>query len=393
MSKRSIISAALLVSGTAIGAGMLALPVLTAQSGFWPGLMIFALCWLFMACTGLLFLEVALEMGRPANILSMAKHTLGVPGKAFSWVLYLFLFYAITVAYMAGGGEILATFSDGGIAHWQGILLFVLLFAPCAYLGTSAVKRVNVVLMVGLIATYLIFVVTGAPHIQPERLTRTEWNASLIALPVAFTAFGYQGIIPSLVVHMGQNAKKLRIAILLGSFLPFLVYAVWEALVLGIVPLEGPGGLQHALQQGHTAVYPLRDLLQSPWLFTVGQAFAFFALTSSFLGVSLGLTDFLIDGFGCSHKGLPRFCVALLVYLPPLAITLTYPNIFLQALDYAGGFGAALLLGLLPIAMVWANRYHKKRPSTHPLGGGRPLLIFLILVVLLDLAVELHKFF
>jgi tyrosine-specific transport protein len=89
----SILSGTLLVAGTSIGGGMLALPVLTSLGGFAPSLVIYFFCWLFMASTGLLFLEISLWMPEEANIVSMAERTLGKVGKFFSWGLYLFLFY------------------------------------------------------------------------------------------------------------------------------------------------------------------------------------------------------------------------------------------------------------------------------------------------------------
>ena len=105
--KSSVLAGSLLVAGTSIGGGMLALPVLTAYAGFLPSAVIFFLCWLFMASTGLLFLEVSQWMQRDANIVSMAESTLGKVGKYFAWVVYLFLFYCLTVAYMVGCGNTL----------------------------------------------------------------------------------------------------------------------------------------------------------------------------------------------------------------------------------------------------------------------------------------------
>ena len=46
----------LLVAGTTIGAGMLALPVSTAFMGFYPSLLIFAICWFFMLISAVFFL-------------------------------------------------------------------------------------------------------------------------------------------------------------------------------------------------------------------------------------------------------------------------------------------------------------------------------------------------
>ena len=97
-SLRKAIGGALLVGGTAIGAGMLALPVVTGMGGFFPAIVIFIICWLFSACTGLLLLEVCLWMPNDANIISMAHHLLGPIGKISAWILYLFLFYCLTIA-------------------------------------------------------------------------------------------------------------------------------------------------------------------------------------------------------------------------------------------------------------------------------------------------------
>lgn len=80
----------LLVSGTTIGAGMLALPVCTGLAGFFPSLVLFILYWIFMTYTAFLFLEVNLWMGRSANIISMAKRTLGRWAQIASWIVYLF---------------------------------------------------------------------------------------------------------------------------------------------------------------------------------------------------------------------------------------------------------------------------------------------------------------
>ena len=96
--KGSVFGGSLLVAGTSIGGGMLALPVLTGLAGFMPSIVIYLLCWLFMASTGLLFLEISQWMRgegnkEESNIVSMAEKILGKSGKGFAWMVYLFLFY------------------------------------------------------------------------------------------------------------------------------------------------------------------------------------------------------------------------------------------------------------------------------------------------------------
>ena len=96
----SLIGGTLLVAGTCIGGGVLALPVLTSMGGFLPSLTLYLLCWAFMACTGMLYLEVIHWMDGESNIVSMAEKTLGKLGKAFTWAIYLFFFYSLSVAYV-----------------------------------------------------------------------------------------------------------------------------------------------------------------------------------------------------------------------------------------------------------------------------------------------------
>lgn len=382
----------LLVAGTTIGAGMLALPVVTAEGGFLPSLGIYALCWAFMSCTGLLLLEVCLRLAPDANLVSMAGAYLGRFGKVFAWVLYLFLFYCLSIAYVSGGGSLLLGWIGLQLPASAGSLLFVALLAPFVYFGARAVDRINSLLMIGLVVSYLAFILLGAPYVSAKNLQVSNWPMSLKALPVIFTAFSYQGVIPSLATYMKRDAKRLRIAILAGTSLAFLIYVAWELLILGIVPLEGEKGLSQAIREGVTAVEPLKAHLGTGIVYAVGQSFAFFAITTSFLGVTLGLMDFLADGLKMPKVGLRRLFLAFLTFAPPLAIALTYPSIFLKALGFAGGIGCALLLGFLPALLAWiARSKHPEEPML--LGGGRKLLLLLFLFVGLELLLELSQEF
>jgi tyrosine-specific transport protein len=391
--KGSVLGGALLVAGTSIGGGMLALPVLTSLAGFMPSLVVYLLCWLFMASTGLLFLEISQWIKGESNILSMAERTLGKPGRYFAWVIYLFLFYCLTVAYMVGCGNIFVELSQYRIPDWLGPLLFVILFAPFILISTAWASHLNIWLVAGLALSYLGFVFLGVYYVKPLLLKYHDWSYSMRVLPIAFTSFAYQGIIPTLASYMHHDAKNIRKAILIGSFIPMIAYTIWQALIMGIVPLEGPNGLKDALSQGQNAVHPLKYFIENEFVYVLGQAFAFFALITSFLGVALGLRDFLADGLNVHKDVKGKLLLALLVLLPPLCIAVSYPHVFLIALDYAGGFGCALLLGLLPIVMAWRGRYALDLPFSPQLPGGKIALICLGVFVSIELLSEFRQLF
>jgi tyrosine-specific transport protein len=388
--KTNIFRGTLLVAGTSIGGGMLALPVLTSLTGFLPSMLVYLLCWLFMATTGLLLLEICLWMEDGVNLRTMAERTLGVYGKYAAWILYLFLFYCLTLAYIVGCGDLVVEALQGTIPEWVGSLVFVLLFAPLIFAGAHLAGRINVWLMLGLAVTYCAFVFLGYRHVNPELWKFRDWSYFPMAFPIAFTAFAYQGIIPTLVTYMHREPNHSRIAIMIGSFLPFIVYIIWQALIMGIVPTHGPGGLAEALENGDNAVQPLKHFLQSSSVYIIGQFFAFFALVTSFLGVTLGLFDFLADGLSVKKTPSGKALLCFLIFVPPLIVSFTNPGLFLMALDFAGGFGCSLLLGLMPVLMVWAGRYYLGYESTFRVPGGKSLLIVLIAFVVFVLACQFY---
>ena len=78
-------------------------------------------------------------------------------------------------------------------------------------------------------------------------------------------------------------------------------------------------------------------------------------MVTAFLGVSLGLFDFLADGLKLQKTGSQGKYTLALTFLPPLAVVLFNPGIYLQALSYAGVCCVILLL-LLPAIMSWRGR-------------------------------------
>lgn len=379
----------LLVAGTSIGVGMLALPLATADGGFFPSLIIYALCWLFMLFTGLLILEACIWMPRDSNLVTLSSHLLGKSGKAFCWIVYLFLFTCLMIAHVSGGGNVVHQISAGNIPEWAGTIVYVLIFAPAVYLGTRTVDRLNLILMAGVLITYLLFVTAAVGHVNFDLLGRMKWPKAWAALPVVFTAFGYQSLIPTLMSYMNRNVKRVKTAIILGTAIPFIIYVIWEFLILGIIPAEGTGGLIEALHQGQNAVNPLGQYLHNSSLMTVGTAFAFFALTTSFVGISIAYVDFLADGLKVTKKGLTKLGLCAIIFLIPLIITLTNPGLFIQALNVAGGIGVALLLGVMPILMVWVGRYKKGHSLIHQqVPGGKAFLALLMAFIVFELIIE-----
>lgn len=388
---RKTLQGILLIAGTTIGGAMLALPVVTGLAGFFPSMLVYLLCWLFMASTGLLFVELCSWMDKEANLITMARRTLGWWGTCVAWALYIFLFYSLILAYLVGSGDLVAQLFDERVSEWVGAVLFAMVTAPLIFVGPRAVSPLNVLFMLGLGISYVLFIILGAPYVNHEMLAHHDWSQIFLGLPIAFTAFAYQGTVPTVFNFVERNVSRARTAVLVGSFLPFIAYIIWQWLILGIVPVTGEDGLLATLESGGNAVKPLKHFIQNPAVFLVGEFFAFFALITSFFGVSLGLIDFLADGLKIKRTTQGRVLLCLVLFVPPLTIAYVHPHLFLAALNYAGGIGCALLLGLLPICMVWSGRYRMGHTSEIVLPGGKKVLILLALFALFELACDLLR--
>lgn len=390
----SVLGGILLISGCCIGAGMLGLPVISASIGFFPSLLMFFLVWAFMFVTGLLLLEVSLWYPSEVGIITMAKRTLGSFGQVVGWILFLFLFYSLMVAYIAGSGALVSdflwNFSAYRIPHWAGSLGFILLFGALIYLGTGTVDRFNRLLMIGLILTYGILVGMGLGSVKFENLEYRNWKASLFVIPVMVVSFGYHNLIPSMKTYLQGDRKKLLLTLFFGSLIPLVVYLLWQLIIMGIVPLQT---FTEALNNEELATQALVSTVGASWLALVADYFAFFSIVTSFLAVALSLVDFLADGCSIKKTSGRKVLLCCLALAPPFFFSLWQPMIFLSAITYAGAFGAVVLFGILPVLMVWSGRYRMGKKETLVPGGKFTLLVILLfslMVISTKLADSLH---
>ena len=363
----------LLIVGTTVGAGIIGLPVDTSPVGFFPSLILLFGCWLLMLATAYFFLDVNMSIKGESNLISMARCTLGRWGQGLSWIVYLLLLYSLTAAYIALSAKL---FSEGyyfvtGSALPSGIACFLLplVFGGFIYLGTEGVDLINRVMMIGLVVTYFLLILFLPEKVQVERLFRADFRPASTVLPVIIVSFGYHIIIPSLVTYMNHNKKKLRWVLFVGSLIPLIFYVVWQLLTMGAIPFTGEAGFQALLQRDQPVTEALVAVLQSTWIQVAAGLFSFFVVVTSFLGVTLSLSDFLMDGLRIKKSWEGKLGALALTFLPPLFFVLTYERGFYLALRYGGVFVAILLI-FLPALMAWKL----KKPTFYRTIWGRLLL-------------------
>jgi len=381
--KNRALGSVFIVAGTTIGAGMLAMPLAAAGVGFATTLGLLFILWAVMCYTALLLLEVYQHVPAETGLGSLAQRYLGRYGQVITGFSMMFLMYALTAAYISGAGELLAS----SISEWfnvslsssAGVLIFTLVAGGVVCIGTSLVDLFNRFLFSAKILFLVIMLALLMPHVHQANLLTMplEKGLALSALPVIFTSFGFHGSVPSIVSYMGGNIRQLRKVFITGSAIPLVAYIFWQMATLGSIDSHTFMGLLASQSGLNGLLLALRDdVVASAHVELAIHLFADLALATSFLGVSLGLFDYLADLFRRRNSVSGRLQTGIITFLPPLAFALFYPRGFVMALGYAG-VALAILALLLPSMLAWQSRKHHPQSGYRVLGGKPALcLIF-----------------
>lgn len=370
----------LLIIGTSIGGGMLALPVATAAGGFYYSVLAFIFCWFIMTAGAFLILEVLQPLPQGSNMISLARHYLGKPGEMVVWLFYLALLYSLVGAYISGGTDVLNNALqqfDIQLPLSMVSAIYTLTFSFIIYKGIYWVDYVNRVLMFGKLGTYLILVLIVAPFVKFLHLNSGTLKGLLPNLSILITSFGFASIVPSLRDYWHNDIAALKKIIFWGSLTPLVCYLIWNLVIMGSV---GQDALNALVSSAHATSGVGKALLEKTSSESILGLFDFFScicMLTAFLSVSLGLYDFLADGFKMKKSGLQGKTVLAMTFLPPLALVIVNPGIYLSALNYAGSFCIILLL-FIPVLMSWKFRKQSKSIDII-LPGQKWVLSFLLI--------------
>lgn len=375
------VGSTLLVAGTMIGAGMLAMPLTSAGIGFGFTLVLLLGLWALLTFSALLFVELYQTAESDAGIGTLAEQYFGKAGCIIATAVLIIFLYALIAAYISGGGSLLKDLLPESFGDKVSVLLFTVIFGSFIVIGTHSVDKINRVLFFVMLAAFAMVLSLMLPEIKFDNLMATPIDKALIisASPVFFTAFGFHGSIPSLNKYLDGNVKALRFSILVGSAITLCAYILWQLSTHGLLT-------QNEFLQILKEDATLNGLVKATFAITGSNViasavklFSTLALITSFLGVGLGLLECIEDLLKRSFNVTAgRISLGLLTFIPPLVFALFYPEGFILALGYAGQMFAFYAV-VLPVSLVWkARRTHTNLPYK-VWGGNLTLIIVLVL--------------
>ena len=397
----SLIGGACIIAGVCVGAGMLALPL--AGAGAWSlwATAAIVLTMLMMTLSGWLLLEAYKHYDLRASFNTVTRDVLGAPVNVINNLAVYFVGGILLYAYITRMGLMLHDISGGSLSPAIASILACLVGGAFVWHSTRAVDRISVLLIVFMVATFLfsIYGLISGVHLDTlfNRLPHPADSDGgyaryiLAFLPVCLTSFGYHHSVTSMRAYYSEERQAAR-AILYGTLLAMGIYLLWTLSIFGNLP-RGELGPIAAADSVEQLTAKLGAILHSSQLGNIISAFALGAVVSSFIGVGLGVFDYLADTFHFADNRLGRSQTWLATFLPPLVCSLLWPMGFTMAIGYAGAV-ATIWTCMVPAALVWKTRArHGTTGYTVPGGAALLAVVFLygVLVALFHFLNMLHK--
>ena len=346
MSKRTTLEAVAVVMGTIIGAGVLGIPFVVARAGFLTGLVTLAILTAVVVTMHLMLAEVAARTKGTHQLTGYAERYLGKKGKALMAFGMILSLYGALTAYLIGLSQSFTELIGFGKELWWGLAFFGVAGAA-VFVGLSLVKRFEMALTFLILVVVLALGIASSPHIDPQALT--HYASSKLFLPYGVILFALLGTvaIPEAARVLHREPEKLKRAVLWGTVIPAIVYAIFALIVVGVT---GSDTTEIA-----TIGLGLR-LGQAATIF--GSLFAIVAMSTSFLTIGLALLDMYHYDYGLTHV-----TSWLLTLTPPLIAFLFSLTSFATTLGLVGGI-AGSVEGLLIVALfVKARKEGDRTPA------------------------------
>lgn len=370
---------------------MLGLP--SAGAGAWTiwSIAALSLTMIMMTFSGWMLLEALRNYDRRASFSTATKELLG---QKFNWFNNLTVYFVggiLLYAYITSSGLIIDNLLHLG--SQVASVLFVAIFSAFVWHSTRAVDRISVVLILFMVLSFVFGISGLANNINMATLfdqvnQQDEYAPYAMAmLPVALTSFGYHHSVASLRAYYG-NETRAKWAILGGTVIALALYTLWMVSIFGNLPRDQ---FASVIEQGGNVdvlLNALGNVIESESVASAINAFSMAAILSSFIGVGLGVFDYLADllGFDNSRKG--RSKTWLVTFIPPLVLSLLFPFGFVIAIGYAGA-AATVWACITPALLVRKSRKLSQGAEPHLAPGGN---IAIAAVIIFGIATAVFHF-
>lgn len=299
--RKPFFGSAFIFAGTSIGANMLVLLLVTAQLGLPLALFMTLIFWGIMMTSAHAFTHIALHFPRGSSLFKISHKALGTPGLINSTICSVGLFGSLLSAYALGMAAIIQYYVTMPLT----IIVLGCIFLcaiPLFFWHTKGIDHImrRLFFLKAIILICAIIFIAPYSVIPVINWTYTpDAHGFFEASVLLFAAFGFHGSITAIITYAGKNKEHLRKSIIVGSLLPLIFYLIWQVLLLSDVSIQELQTIKfmtNSTRHIRALIDALSARSDTVFLMHTLNAFAFFLLLTSFLGVGIGLYSFLNDG-------------------------------------------------------------------------------------------------
>lgn len=363
--------------GTAIGAGVLFLPINAGAGGLIPLLIMAILAFPMTFFAHRALTRFVLSGKNPnADITDVVEEHFGVGAGKIITLLYFFAIYPILLMYSVA----ITNTVDSFIVHQLGLvsppraLLSLILIAgmmTVVRFGEQMIVKAMSVLVFPFVAVLMLLAAYLVPHWHGAALETLSfaqsgsdssiWMTLWLAIPVMVFSFNHSPIISSFAVakraEYGAGAEKKCSRILASAHLMMVVTVMF--FVFSCVLSLSPADLQAAKAQNITILSYLANHFNVPMIAWMGPIVAIVAITKSFLGHYLGAREgfngmvaksLRSRGKTITPQKMNRLTTLFMLLTTWLVATLN-PSI-LGMIETMGGPVIAMILFLMPMYAI-----------------------------------------
>lgn len=371
---------ALSLFGTAVGAGVLFLPIKAGAGGFWP-LVILAL--IAAPMTWLAHKSLArfvLSAKNPeADITDTVEEHFGKAGANLITFAYFFAIYPIVLIYGVGITNTVDSFMVNqlgmdSVPRWLLSGALITLMTCGVIFGKELMLKATSAMVYPLVFILLALSVYLIPDWNTSMVSVSpDWSSMpsvvWLAIPIIVFSFNHSPVISQFSKEQrrvyGDNAVAKTdmitggAAMMLMSFVMFFVFSV----VLSLSPEQ----LATAQSENISVLSYLANVHESPLISILGPIVAFAAITSSYFGHFLGAHEGLV-GLVKSHskapvKSIEKVSLAFIV-ITTWIVAIINPSI-LGMIETIGAPMIAAILFIMPVfAMYTVPAMAKYKTST-----------------------------
>jgi tyrosine-specific transport protein len=373
----SFISAVSILTGTAIGAGILGLPYVISRVGLFFGIIEILVLGLVILLMNLYLGEVSLRTKGDHQLTGYGEIYFGKTGKTVMFLSMIIGIYAALIAYILAEGELLSFVFFGNLSHSFLIsIIFWFLMTILVSFGISALgkgEKVGMIIILALIAVIILFFF---PQINISNLLFIPDNSLFIKffLPygvIMFSLLAFSAL-PELEQILKRDEKKMKKAIILGTVIPIIVYLLFTISVVGFKGIETP----------EIGVIGLGRI---PSLFGI------FTIFTSFFALSYALRT--MYEFDYKIKKIPAL---LLTSLVPLILFLLVYYFKLAGFIAILSLAGVLTFGLTSIIILIINKRAKvmgDRKPEYSININLFWIILLSIIFILGVIFEFYFYF